>query len=178
MKIILAIVTSLDGKSTKGYKPPKLWASQEDQVYFRSLIAKNNLIVMGKNTFAVSKDDIKPVKDKLRIIMVRNPAEFNGLSVPNQLEFSSESPKQLVKRLTKLGFKQMLLVSGPKLNTAFLKEQLIDELWLTLEPNIFGVGIGLVDQQSFDVKLKLLSAKKLNSQGTLLLKYQVKKAAD
>lgn len=173
MKVILAIVTSLDGKSTKGYKLPKLWASREDQLHFQSLIAKNNLIVMGKNTFAVSKDDIKLAKDKLRIIMVRNPAEFNDLVVPGQLEFSSESPKQLVKRLANLSYKQMLLVSGPKLNSVFLKDKLVNELWLTLEPNIFGVGIGLVNSEPLDVELKLLSCKKLNSQGTLLLKYWV-----
>ncbi len=173
MKVILAVITSLDGKSTKGYKPSKFWASKEDQLYFQSLIAENNLIVMGKNTFAISKDDIKPSKDKLRVVMARNPGEFNQLTVPNQLEFTSESPKQLVKRLTSFGYKQMLLVSGPKLNTAFLKDELVSELRLTLEPNIFGVGIGLADLEPLDIKLKLLSCKKLNSQGTLLLKYQV-----
>lgn len=173
MKVILAIVTSLDGKSTKGYKPPKLWASKEDQTHFCSLIAKNNLIVMGKNTFIVSQDDIKLSKGKLRIVMARKSGEFNRLTTPNQLEFTSESPKQLVKRLTKLGYRQMLLVSGPKLNTAFLKDKLVKELWVTLEPNIFGVGIGLVDQKPLDVKLKLLSSKKLNSRGALFLKYKV-----
>lgn len=173
MKVILAMVISLNGKSTKGFKPPKLWASKADQIHFQSLIAKNNLIVMGKNTFVTSKDDVKLSKGKLRIVMVRNSVEFNGLTVPNQLEFTSESPKQLVNRLTKSGYKQMLLVSGPKLNSAFLKGKLVDELWLTLEPDIFGVGIGLVDQELLDVKLRLLSSKKLNSIGTLLLKYQV-----
>jgi|Napbiome12C3dose_1001474.scaffolds.fasta_scaffold00004_60 riboflavin biosynthesis pyrimidine reductase len=173
MKVVLAIVTSLDGKSTKGFKPPKLWASKEDQLHFQSLISKNNVIVMGKNTYTVSKDIIKLSKNKLRIVMARDINEFKGAVVSNQLEFSSESPKQLIKRLTKQGFKQMLLVSGPKLNSAFLKAGLVNELWITLEPNIFGAGIGLVDSEKLDVKLKLLSSKKLNAQGTLLLKYQV-----
>ncbi len=173
MKVILAIVTSLDGKSTKGYEPPKHWASKEDQLHFQSLITKNNLIVMGKNTFLVSRDDMELSKSKLRIVMARNPNEFNDVAVPGQLEFTSELPKQLVKKLTKLGYKQMLLVSGPKLNSAFLKDKLVNELWVTLEPYIFGMGIGLIDLQPLDVKLKLLSCKKLNSQGTLFLKYQV-----
>lgn len=173
MKVILATVTSLDGKSTKWYQPPKLWASKEDQLYFKSLIAQNNLIVMGKNTFNVSRNDIKPSKNKLRVVVVRNLEEINDLTVSNQLEFTNEQPGQLVKRLSNLGYKQMLLVSGPKLNTSFFKSKLINEIWLTLEPNIFGMGLGLVDQEKLDVKLKLLSVKKLNSQGTLLLKYQV-----
>lgn len=173
MKVVLAIVTSLDGKTTQGYKPPKFWASKEDQAYFQLLIAQNNLIVMGKNTFNVNRNDIKHFKNKLRVVMVSNTEEFNNLTVSNQLEFTSEQPGQLVKRLSDLGYKEMLLVSGPKLNTSFLKEKLINEVWLTLEPYIFGTGIGLVDQKHLDVKLKLLSCKKLNSQGTLLLKYKV-----
>lgn len=173
MKVILAIVTSLDGKSTKGYKPPKLWASKEDQSYFKSLISENNLIVMGKNTFNVSKNDIKPSRNKLRVVMVRNVEEFNNLTIPHQLEFTNEPPRQLVTRLSDLGYQQMLLLSGPKLNASFLKDKLVNELWLTLEPQIFGTGIGLVDQEQLNIKLKLISFKKINPQGTLLLKYQV-----
>lgn len=173
MKVILAIVTSLDAKSTKGYQPPHFWASEEDQKYFKSLISQNNLIVMGKNTFSVSKNFIKPTENKLRIVMVRNATEYNNIRIPKQLEFTNESPIQLIKRLTELGYKQMLLVSGPNLNTAFLKDKLVNELWLTLEPRIFGAGFSLVNTEQLDVKLQLLSFEKLNSQGTLLLKYQV-----
>ncbi len=34
----------------------------------------------------------------------------------------------------------MLVVGGPHVATSFLKAQLIDELWLTIEPKIFGMG--------------------------------------
>lgn len=173
MKITLAIVTSLDGKSTKGNMSPSEWASKEDQQKFFSLIRKYNLTVMGKNTYLIRKPYLKLTPGKLRVVMTRNPQQFRKDQVPTILEFSSDLPKKLVKRLGGLGFKQMLLVSGPKLNTAFFKDKLVDELLLTLEPKIFGKGKGLVDQMPLNVNLKLKSIKRLNQQGTLLLKYAV-----
>jgi riboflavin biosynthesis pyrimidine reductase len=35
---------------------------------------------------------------------------------------------------------QMMIVGGPHAATSFLKDQLIDELWLTFEPKVFGTG--------------------------------------
>lgn len=173
MKVILAIVTSADGKSTKDDLPPKDWASSEDQKFFFSLVKKHNLIVMGKNTYLSSRKNIKLEEDKLRIVLTKNPEEFKNEEVKGQLEFTDESPKQLVKRMTEEKFIEMLLVSGATLNTTFFKDRLIDELWLTLEPKLFGLGKGLVGMEELEVNLKLLGIKKLNSQGTLLLKYQV-----
>lgn len=173
MHIILAIVTSVDGKSTRGDQSPKDWASQEDQKYFSSLLKKYNLIVIGKNTYFINKSTIKPSRDKLRIVLTRSPKNFVSDTIPGQLEFTDESPRELVLRLEKSAYKEMLLVSGPSLNTAFFKEKLVNELWLTIEPKIFGAGKGLVDQIPLDVNLKLKFIKKLNNQGTLLLKYDV-----
>lgn len=173
MNIILAIVTSIDGKSTKGDLSPKDWASKEDQQFFSTFIKKHNLIVMGKNTYKIIKPNLKPSPGKLRVVMTRNPQQFSNETILNQLEFTSLSPKQLVTTLEKRGYKQLLLVSGEKLNTAFFKAKLINELYLTLEPKIFGMGKGLVNLIPLDINLTLKSIKKLNSQGTLLLKYDV-----
>jgi dihydrofolate reductase len=95
--------------------------------------------------------------------------------VMGQLEFSNEEPKTLVEQLEKKGFKQMLLVSGRRVATNFFEEKLIDELWLTVEPRIFGIGDPLIDEKEFDIKMKLLSMEKLNDQGTILLKYKILK---
>lgn len=171
MKIILAIVTSIDGKSTKGKISPDIWASKEDQTHFSSLISQHNLIVMGKNTYLLRKSHLKLSEEKLRVVLTRDPKKFIKDQVYGQLEFTNESLKNLIQKLEARGYKQMLLVSGASLNTSFFKEKLIDEIWLTLEPKIFGQGKGLVDEENLDIKLKLKSYKKLNPQGTLLLKY-------
>jgi dihydrofolate reductase len=175
IKVILAIVTSLDGKTTKGeivnqYK----WASREDQEHFFSLIASNNLIVMGRKTYEASKPIIKLEKGKQRIVLTKTPEKFKKDEVEGQLQFSSESVQPLLKRLEKAGYKKLLLVGGSSANSLFFKNKLIDEIWITVEPRIFGTGNGLVDEVGFDVQLSLISVQKLNKNGTLLLKYKVK----
>jgi len=178
MKTILIDVSSIDGKLTKWtgnniYE----WSSPEDFSHFKNTIAKNNLIVMGSGTFdkakTVKKAGLKAEKGRLRIILTKTPQKYEHFKVPNQLEFSNESPKKLITRLSKIGFKQMLLVSGGRVSSSFFKEKLIDELWLTIEPKIFGLGEPLISKDKFNIELKLLSMDKLNSKGTILLKYSV-----
>jgi riboflavin biosynthesis pyrimidine reductase len=64
---------------------------------------------------------------------------------------------------------------GAHIATSFLKEQLIDELWLTIEPKIFGIGGNFVIAEKLDINLQLISCEKVNKQGTLITKYAVKK---
>ena len=102
-----------------------------------------------------------------------NPEKYKQFAVAGQLEFSDEKPKELIRRLEKQGYGQMLLVGGGKVATSFFEEELIDELWITIEPRIFGIGEPLVAEKEFDINLQLLNYEKLNESGTLLLKYRV-----
>jgi len=175
IKITLILVTSLDGKTTKEKSEnPIVWSSAEDQQYFQSQILRNNLIVMGRVTYQAAKPMIKLEEGKRRIVMTRHPKDFKKEEVSGKVEFSSETPGELVEKMGKEGYKNLLLVGGSSVSTQFLKAKLIDEIWLTIEPKIFGVGRGLVDEIKFDVQLSLLKIEKLNKNGTLLLKYEVK----
>lgn len=172
----MIMVTTLNGKITKGNDPDiYTWTSREDQKYFSSLLKRNNLMVMGSETYEAARKNIKLDSNQLRIILTRNPARYraNAVAVPGKLEFSNESPRQLVKRLENKGFKQMLLLGGGTINTLFLKESLVDELYLTLEPKIFGKGKTLVREGEFGILLGLINIKRLNQSGTLLLKYKI-----
>lgn len=64
----------------------------------------------------------------------------------------------------------MLIVGGAHIATSFLKEQLIDELWLTIEPNIFGTGGSFVIEEKLNINLQLISCERVNKQGTLIAK--------
>ena len=97
------------------------------------------------------------------------------LEVAGQLEFTDESPLEINARFKNNGHKQMLVVGGPHVATSFLKEQLIDELWLTIEPKIFGTGGNFATDVNLDINLRLLHFEKANEQGTLITKYAVLK---
>ncbi len=172
MKVLLVFVVSADGKITKWGDPNvKSWSSQEDQHYFTRLISSAPLVVLGSNTWRA--DPIKAKDNRMMIVLTRDPDRYKEFEVTGKLEFSAESPSHLVKKYRKMGYEQMLVAGGPQVATSFLKEKLIDEIWLTVEPVIFGTGGCFVTENPLDIQLKLLSAERWNARGTMLLKYTI-----
>lgn len=172
MKKILVFVATLDGKITHwGDSHVRKWSSQADKDYFKKVWDDSPLTVMGSSTF--DADPIKPTPEHHLIVMTRTPAKYKDHEVIGQLEFTDQSPAQLVAHYKKEGFKQMTVVGGAHVATSFLKENLIDEVWLTIEPKIFGTGGNFVITENLDIELKLLRVEKVNTRGTLITKYAV-----
>ena len=67
-----------------------------------------------------------------------------------------------------------MLIGGEKLNTSFFKENLIDEIWLSVHPLVIGEGKFVMDKLKYFEKLKLLGVKKLK-EDLVQLRYKVKK---
>ena len=173
MKTILIFVSTLDGKITKWGNPDvKLWSSHQDQDYFKKIWNESQLIVMGSNTFNAGSF---PSPNPQLIIMTGHPDKYKSLKISGQIEFTSESPLELTDRFKSKGHQQMLVVGGAHVATSFLKEQLIDELWLTLEPKIFGTGANFATNVKLDINLCLIHCDRVNKQGTLITKYAVLK---
>ena len=148
MRIILAMVVSLDGRSTKADESPNLWASIEDQGFFHDLKHKIGTIIVGRKTYEAAG---KPSGDGIRrIVMSRD----TGFVLPTDI-------------------KEALLVGGSELNAEFFRRKLINEIYLTIEPKIFGAGLPIAQAMGLDVSLKLIKITQLNAQGTLLLHYHV-----
>ena len=174
MKTILIFVSSLDGKVTKWGEPNvRLWSSHQDQDYYKKVWNESKLIIMGSATF--NTDTFNPSPDRQIIIMTSDPSRYKNAMVPGQIEFTSETPVELIARFTDKGYQQMLVVGGPHIATSFLQEQLIDELWLTIEPKIFGMGANFAIDAKLDIDTRLIQYEKVNDQGTLITKYAVLK---
>lgn len=172
MKVILVFVSTLDGKVTKWGNPMvRSWSSKSDQKYFSKIWNESKLIVMGSKSF--DADPLKPSPKHLLVVMTHRPADYKSLDIPGQLEFTSEYPSQLCSRLEKDGHTRMLLVGGARITASFFKEKLVDELWLTIEPKIFGTGGNFVTEEKLDVDLRLISCEKANKKGTLFTRYVV-----
>lgn len=171
----MVAVISTNGKITRGLERNIYeWSSQEDKDHFAKLRDENNLIVMGSGTYEAVKSFIELSLEKLRIVLTSSPEKYKNEEIKGQLEFTSESPRELYNRCM-IDHTKMLLVGGAKVYSSFIKGGLVDEIYLTVEPVIFGKGKPLFADGDFDVNLKLVSSKKLNKNGTLLLKYIVKK---
>ncbi|MFZ5535212.1 MAG: dihydrofolate reductase family protein [Patescibacteria group bacterium] len=174
MNVILVMVQTADGKTTKGDNPTLHgWSSPEDLAHFALLKSKHRVLVMGKNTYLTLKEKIVPQTSLRRIVMTHSPDQFSDKQVDGQLEFTAETPEALVTRLAAEGYESLLLVGGSMLNTAFLEKKLITQCYLTIEPRFFGSGNTLFAPYTTDVALRLATVTKLNDQGTLLIHYHV-----
>jgi dihydrofolate reductase len=171
MKTILIFVSTLDGKITRWGDPMiRSWSSRDDQKYFDAVWRNTRVIIMGSGTY--NPAPVKASPDHHFIVLTRKPDKYAGSGIPGLLEFTDESPENILKRFIQIE-KNVIVVGGAQIATAFLKERLIDELWLTIEPKIFGSGASFVTDEKLDIDLNLISSEKINEKGTLIAKYSV-----
>jgi dihydrofolate reductase len=174
MEITLAMVMSVDGKTTRGNDVNIYsWTSSEDQKHFFALRDSFSVIIMGRKTFAAARQLMTLSPDKLRLVVTRNPEQFANEAIPGQLEFTGSSPSEIIEVLEGRGYSRALLVGGQQLNEAFMAMNTVTHLWLTVEPIVLGEGNSLLGNNRIDAKLQLDSVEKLNERGTLLFKYTV-----
>lgn len=174
MIITLVLVSSINGMLTNGSDPNIYsWTSSEDHKHFFSLIEKHELIIMGRKTYEAAKDKIKLHPDKRRVVLTSRPESFS--SIPRQLECSIEKPRELIGRLQQVGYSRALLVGGGILAGEFLKDNLINTIYLTIEPKLFAAGAHISSLANFEKRLVCSSVKQLNPQGTLLVEYTVER---
>lgn len=175
MKISVAVVMSLDGKLTRGDEPNiRAWASAEDQTFFSELLKQHDCIVMGRPTYEAIKQNLALSAERLRVVLTTKPQQFAADAIPGKLEFRNQSAADLAKDMEQAGKQNMLLVGGPKIIGDFLGLGLIGDLYITLEPRLFGAGNTLLPNLPIDQNLQLVSHRQLNDQGTLLLHYTAK----
>jgi dihydrofolate reductase len=164
MKVILIAAISADGFIARDANQLADWTSKEDKKVFVRLTKQAGVMVMGRNTF----DTIG------RALPGRHSIVYSSRSIDNpDVEITDEKPKELLKRLENESYDEVAICGGQAVYDMFLREYLVDELYLTLEPTLFGSGMSLARTIS-NTNLKLLDTTKLNDD-TLLLHYEVQK---
>src|SRR3989339_155058 len=169
MKVILYIATSINGYITYGLENSD-WVSKIDWQEFDALKNRCGVLVMGRKTFYQAGSNF-PYKGALNIVMTHN-TELLRNEIANAL-FTDRTPKEVIKLCDEKGFTEIMLVGGMELNTSFLKDNLIDEIWLSIHPLLIGDGLSLVQKFDYFKDLEFLGLKQLD-QGLVQLKYKVK----
>ncbi len=147
------------------------WTSKEDWNGFRAMCKKVGNAVIGRRTYEMVKKESTQLGDILTVVLTHDPALLSKQS--QNTIFTDKHPRDIIAILEKKGFKEALIAGGGILNGAFLKEGLIDELFIDIEPLILGRGIPLFADGDFEPRLKLVDVKTLSNHQTVRLHYKV-----
>ena len=144
------------------------WRSKVDAQFFIEKTKEAGVMVMGSTTYHTFKMKRTPPGRRL-IVYSSKPESIVGEGV----ETTNEDPKLLIERLEREGAAGVAICGGAQIDKLFLDNDLVDELYLTVEPVLFGAGIPLF---SGDVRarLSLLENRPL-SEDTILLHYAVRR---
>lgn len=172
MKTILYLATSVNGHITLGNDDTD-WAGSKTIDDFRKLNLECGIVVMGRRTFEMFGKDF-PQPNCLNVVITTDK-NLLGKSLDGAL-FTDKSPKEIVEMATIKGFRKLFLVGGEKINSSFLKDNLIDQIWTNIHPLLIGNGKYLFEEINNinTVDLELLSCVSFDEQ-QVLLKYKVKK---
>ncbi len=158
---LIAAVTA-DGFIARDEKHASFgWNSKEDKKRFIELTRRAGVVVMGSTTFATIPGLLK---ERTTIVYSRSKT-FEGA------ETTQKTPLELLKELEGRGFKEVAICGGSKIYTMFMKANVIERVFLTIEPLMFGKGITLFNEE-LQHKLILVSASQ-GENGALLLEYKV-----
>ena len=162
IKVSIIVAETADGFIAKEANHPALWTSKEDKKHFVEITKRAGVVIMGSTTW---KTLPKPMKDRLNIVYTRSGETYEGA------ESTSLEPKELIDSLESRGFKEVAICGGSSIYTLFLKAGLVDTIYLTIEPILFGKGISIFNEQ-LELKLELQGETKTEA-GTIFLEYKV-----
>jgi len=143
------------------------WSDEEWEA-FNEIVKRTKNEVIGRRTLELFGEKGIEAMGSPFIVVLSSKESTNH---NKNIKFVS-TPQEALKLLKEQGFEEALVAGGSILNTSFMKEGLVDEIYLDVEPFIFGKGIPLFQPEGFEYKLELLETNKLSSQ-TIQLHYKV-----
>jgi dihydrofolate reductase len=163
MRVLLLAALTLDGKIARTHVDFVNWSSKEDKRLFMHTTKEAGVLILGHNTY---KTFPAPLPGRLHIVLTRSPAEQTP--VPGVVEFTNADPRAIVDDLAARGYATAVLGGGGGINRLFLAHDLVDEIWLTVEPVIFGTGVALFEGEPFERRAQLIRQEPLGPGGVHL----------
>lgn len=164
MKVFMIAAVTADGYIARHANHLADWTSKEDKQLFVRLTKEAGVMVMGSTTF---KTIGRALPGRRMMVYSSKPESIDTEGV----EGVNEEPSELVARLEKEGESGLAICGGASIYNLFIRSGMVDELYLTVEPKLFGTGIQLFAGE-LDIDLNLIDTEKLND-NTVLLHYKV-----
>lgn len=167
MKVTLIVATTADGFIARDSDSGSDWTEPADKEFFREKTIEIGTVIMGANTYRALPGALP---DRRAIVMTSTPNAEK--EIPGTLEFFSGEPRELLEKLAAEGVTDVALVGGSQLDGSFLVEHLVDEIYLTLSPLMFGQGLNIASGYDLEMQLRLLNSTPIGND-SVLLHYEV-----
>ena len=165
MRCIAIAATTIDGKIALDAGHFSDWTSPEDKDFLHTMLDESDVIVVGNNTY---KTAIEPLSKRNCIVFtgsVRTSERKN-----DNLTYCNPASSDCLPLMEK--YEKVAILGGTQTYTYFLENDLLDEIYLTIEPLVFGRGLNLFESsKDIEAHFRLESTKKLNEKGSVLLHY-------
>jgi len=142
------------------------WTSKEDSKFFMQKTKEAGVVVMGRTTYETVG---KPLPNRLNVVYTSNP---EAIETADNLITTDQPPQQLINSLTNKQYDQVAICGGSSIYRMFMEAGVVDSLFLTVEPILFGTGIPLFDK-SMESQLNLKQIHQLSDQ-TVVMEYGIK----
>ncbi|HLC93305.1 MAG TPA: dihydrofolate reductase family protein [archaeon] len=162
---LIAVIT-LDGKIARNSSHLSDWSSKEDKKFFHRELDTADVVLVGNNTYKTAK---KFLLKRNLIVFTRHVTAPRWKS--EKCVFMNLARTNIQNYCQAHGYRNVAVLGGTQIFDYFLGKNLAHELLLTLEPIVFGKGISLFEKGKKNTHFRLVSLKKLNKGGTLLLRY-------
>lgn len=164
-KVILFIAISLDGYIADGNGQVD-WLNGQDSTAvpdnsYDEFIKTVDTIVLGWNTYYQIMTELSP-----------NQWVYNGMSSyvvthkklrsTSEIQFVNENPCELVTRLKQQRGKNIWICGGANLAQQLIRENLIDQFYISVIPILLGKGVPLFGQMEQALPLKLIKTQTSN----------------
>jgi dihydrofolate reductase len=164
------VATSIDGriaKSSRGSGAKLDWTSREDWDFFQASLARMDAVIVGRNTYNIAK---KYIERRHAIVLTTRTSESKTLGMTTFLHPKKTDVK---KHIEKKRYKRVAVLGGAGVYDYCLRHKMLDEFFVTVEPYVFTTGVQMFSGQKFSkYKFSLVSMKRLNKRGSILLKYK------
>lgn len=176
-KISVFIATSLDGYISEENGSID-WLNRFNETVpkgedcgYKSFISTVDTLVMGRNTFEkVCEFESWPYD--IPVIVLSNQINYCvPESLQSKVSVTSESPETLIQRLLSEKIRHIYL-DGGKTIQSFIKENLVDDLTVTIIPILLGGGCSLFGALGKEILLKQIGCQFYDF-GCVQLKYQL-----
>lgn len=167
IKVSMIMLQSLDGFIAKNQNDKLDWGSKEDKQNYKAKTVEIGTIICGTNTYLQVPDFA--LKNRKVYVLTNRPEE---LPAKDGVTLFKGTPESLIEKVKQDGITEVAVVGGGHIYNSFLASSLVDEIFVTIAPVVFGVGIHGFGESVLTNKFELVSVDKMG-EGEVYLHYRV-----